>query len=217
MGADQSGTDAGKNIPELRKALGDESKDPRYIETAHRLGYRFIVPVSIEPVQSLESGGRIQDAAPAHSVGSPNPHFVGRHAEFVQLHLSWERAQSGERQIVFVTGEPGIGKTTLVEEFLRQQQLAVGQSLWIGRGQCIERYGAREAYLPLLDALERLGRQPGGGWLLKLLDKHAPTWLLQLPAQVGAGEHKELQGRAAGAYAGANAARAGRRYRSNQP
>ena len=32
-------------IRELRKALGDDSHAPRFIETAHRRGYRFIAPV----------------------------------------------------------------------------------------------------------------------------------------------------------------------------
>jgi predicted ATPase len=41
-----------------------------------------------------------------------------------QLHEWLGRAWTGERQIVFVTGEAGIGKTTLVEEFLLRAQLA---------------------------------------------------------------------------------------------
>jgi adenylate cyclase len=36
-------------IQELRKALGDDSKQPRYIETRHRLGYRFAAPVASNP------------------------------------------------------------------------------------------------------------------------------------------------------------------------
>jgi len=49
---------------------------------------------------------------------------------------------------VFVTGEPGIGKTALVETFLRR--VDAGETLGLGRGQCIEHYGAGEPYLPLL-------------------------------------------------------------------
>ena len=33
-------------IQELRKALGDDAKQPLYIETRHRQGYRFAAPVS---------------------------------------------------------------------------------------------------------------------------------------------------------------------------
>jgi predicted ATPase len=38
--------------------------------------------------------------------------------ELVQLHEWLEKALRGERQLVFVTGEAGIGKTALVEAFL---------------------------------------------------------------------------------------------------
>jgi predicted ATPase len=110
-----------------------------------------------------------------------------------------ERALAGERQIVFVTGEPGIGKTTLVEELLRQEQVSREEHLWIGRGQCIEYYGTGEAYLPVLDALGRLCREPGGGRLVEVLDQHAPTWLVQMPALLGAAEWRELQEKVAGA------------------
>src|SRR5512142_2643042 len=33
-------------IQELRKALGDDPKQPRFIETRHRRGYRFVAPIS---------------------------------------------------------------------------------------------------------------------------------------------------------------------------
>ncbi|HEX6396846.1 MAG TPA: winged helix-turn-helix domain-containing protein, partial [Steroidobacteraceae bacterium] len=35
-------------VQELRKALGDDAKQPRYIETRHRQGYRFAAPVVSE-------------------------------------------------------------------------------------------------------------------------------------------------------------------------
>ena len=65
---------------------------------------------------------------------------------------------------VFITGEAGIGKTTLVEAFLAQ--LMPATPCWVGRGQCIEHYGGGEAYLPLLDTLGRLGRGPAGARLV---------------------------------------------------
>ena len=91
----------------------------------------------------------------------------------------WERALDGQRQLVFVTGEPGIGKTALVETFLAQ--IGEGDAPRIGRGQCVEQYGAGEAYLPVLEALGRLGREAGGEQLVQVLKQHAPTWLAQLP------------------------------------
>jgi predicted ATPase len=66
-------------------------------------------------------------------------------------------------------------------------------------GQCIEQYGAGEAYLPVLEALGRLGRQPGGERLLTILDRYAPTWLMQLPTLLDAAELEAVQRRIQGA------------------
>ena len=107
------------------------------------------------------------------------------------LEAALERALEGERQVVFVTGEVGIGKTTLVEAFMAQ--VDANGALWIGRGQCIEQYGAGEAYMPVLEALGRLCREPGGDRLIELLEQHAPTWLVQMPALLSATELEALQ------------------------
>jgi DNA-binding winged helix-turn-helix (wHTH) protein len=122
-------------VSEIRKALRDDAKGPRYIETVHRLGYRVIAAVSTEPAGIADS--TLPRQAPVPRPRSPALHFVGRDAELALLQEWLQRALHGERQIVFVTGELGIGKTTLIEEFLRQEQLANDESLWLGRGQCI--------------------------------------------------------------------------------
>lgn len=122
---------------------------------------------------------------------------MDRAAELQHLHGWLERALSGERHLIFVTGEPGIGKTTLVEAFLAQ--VAAEGTVWIGRGQCIEHYGAGEAYLPVLAALGRLCREPGGERLIALLNQYAPTWLVQMPALLSAADLEALQRKTAGA------------------
>ena len=45
--------------------------------------------------------------------------FVGRQAELEALHQALERAGTGHGQMVAVIGEPGVGKTRLVYEFIR--------------------------------------------------------------------------------------------------
>ncbi|NOT58326.1 MAG: AAA family ATPase, partial [Deltaproteobacteria bacterium] len=114
-----------------------------------------------------------------------------RDAELAQLHELLEKALRGERQVVFVTGEPGIGKTTLVEAFV-DQMMAQGQ-LVCARGQCLEHYGAGEAYLPVLEALSRLCRAQGGEVYTALLHQYAPTWLVQMPWLLTASEREALQ------------------------
>ena len=198
-------------IKELRKALQDDAKAPRYIETVHRRGYRFI-------------GKVVSDQRSVHSPQPTPPHsqlaignwqlktpLVGRDAELTHLSQWLEKALRGERHIGFVTGEPGIGKTTLVESFLRglasenygiplshpqtldARSQTLDASLWIGRGQCIEQYGAGEAYLPVLEALGRLCHEAEGEKVTKLLHRYAPTWLMQMPALLNDAERESLQ------------------------
>jgi predicted ATPase len=72
----------------------------------------------------------------------PAPILVGREAELDQLRGWFAEALEGRRRIVFVTGEPGIGKTTFVRAFL--DSIAQERAVRIGCGQCIEQYGAGE-------------------------------------------------------------------------
>jgi tetratricopeptide (TPR) repeat protein len=116
---------------------------------------------------------------------------VGREAELAQLHGWLEKALRGERQILFVTGEPGIGKTTLSDAFL--EQVAADPSIWTARGQCVAHYGTGEAYLPLLEALAQLGHRPANERFIALLRHYAPMWLLQMPSLIDLAERKKLQ------------------------
>jgi predicted ATPase len=85
---------------------------------------------------------------------------VGREAELALLESWFTRVTEGRRRIVFVAGEAGIGKTAFVQAFLDSLDVS---SARIGRGQCIEQYGAGEPYMPVLEALTRLGQAPSGG------------------------------------------------------
>ena len=177
-------------IRELRKALRDDARQPRYIETLHRRGYRFIARALSAPTEAPPPGpGR--SAAVRSPASAP---LVGREPELQQLHRWLAGACKGEPQIVFVTGEPGIGKTTVVEAFLTQ--VAATTPIRIGRGQCVDHYGAGEAYLPVLDALTRLCREPNGDAVVRVLAQHAPTWLVQMPSLVSTSELRGLQRRA---------------------
>lgn len=185
------------HVRQIRQALGDEAKVLRYIETVHRRGYRWIASITTNspPVSSSRFQVSSSKSEPTPNPPLPTPTLVGREAEIVQLHRWLDKARRGERQIVFVTGEPGIGKTTVVDAFLTRlaDEREHEHELWIGRGQCIEHYGASEAYLPLLEALGRLGRESGGQRLIELLSQHAPTWLVQMPALLTAPELEMLQ------------------------
>jgi predicted ATPase len=102
-----------------------------------------------------------------------------------------------ERQFVFLSGEGGIGKTTVIDLWLTR--LTARSTGWLGRGQCAEHYGAGEPYLPVLEALGQLGRGPAGAALLAVLRRYAPMWLVQLPGLVSAAELERMQRQVQGA------------------
>ena len=68
---------------------------------------------------------------------------------------SFESAAAGRGLLVCVIGEPGLGKTTLVEDFL-DELVASDRPDALARGRCSERLAGTEAYLPFLDALDSL-------------------------------------------------------------
>lgn len=165
-------------VREVRRALGDAPAKPLYIETVHRRGYRYIGP-SVRTERPVST--RL---------------VVGRARELEVLHQAWHAIERGGRRIIFVTGEAGIGKTTLVERFCAQ--LAGHTTARIARGQCIEQYGACESYLPWFDVLNQLCRDYGRNRILSRLRRCAPMWLAQLPWLMDAPERARLQSETAG-------------------
>jgi predicted ATPase/DNA-binding winged helix-turn-helix (wHTH) protein len=189
-------------IRQLRRVLGETTGTPQYIATVHRRGYRFVAPVMLVPALAEASMSASSSVPPGAILPLPShagslPLLVGRETELTHLHQWWAQARQGTRQVVCVTGEAGIGKTTLVDAFVAQ--VGATASVWISRGQCIEQHGPGEPYLPLLEAIGRLGRGPDGPRLVALLQQYAPSWLVHLPALVPEGEVEALWRRAGGA------------------
>ena len=114
-------------------------------------------------------------------IESPASAFVGRELELKQLEGFLQQAIDGSGRVVFITGEPGIGKTSLSDEFLRRARTRY-PGLLISRGRCVEQYGTGEAYLPFLDAVGALLDGPGRDRLAAVMRTYAPTWCTQLPA-----------------------------------
>src|SRR5579862_2284025 len=154
-----------KYILELRKVLGDDPKSPRYIETLPKRGYRFLAPLEEAPLMSAPSG-------------VPGP--VGRDRELAALDGHLRIGLQGQRRLVLVTGEAGVGKSTLLDAF--EQRLAGHGGIRIARGQCVEGFGGKEAYYPVLEAFGQLIRGSGAEGLIQILASQAPTWLMQFPS-----------------------------------
>jgi len=169
-------------ISELRTLLDDDARRPRFIETVSRRGYRFIAAVNTSPGSS-PAAARVA-ASPSHRT----PSFIGRKEELARLHRTWDGACNGRCEVVWVAGEPGIGKTSLIEQFLG----GLGDDVVCARGQCVENCGAGEPYLPVLEALAELCRFDSS--VPALLRAVAPSWLLQLPWLSSAEERDALRG-----------------------
>jgi len=185
-------------IRQVREALGDDSQSPRFIETAHRRGYRFIGPIDESgPLPAKDQEIRSNNAVSGSPLRAANfpPAVVGRDQALSRMRSWLDRMLGGECQIVFVTGEAGIGKTALVDTFARS--IAADLSVRIGRGQWLEQYGTSEAYLPVLEAIGRLCREERQ--LVDVLRRLAPMWLLQMPSLVSASDRQSLSREVLGA------------------
>jgi DNA-binding winged helix-turn-helix (wHTH) protein/tetratricopeptide (TPR) repeat protein len=181
-------------IRELRQALDDYYQAPRFIETVRGCGYRFIAELTSR--QEVDDGGEASMHAVTLQHTSEPDLLVGREADIAVLLRYLDQALQGWRQVVCVTGEAGVGKTAVVNAFVTA---ACGvRELQIGRGQCIEHYGAGEAYMPILEALDQLCQTPGSKTLMAQLLQQAPTWMAQLPWLLSDTEqerlHKATQG-----------------------
>ena len=139
------------------------------------------------------------EAATEVPVDSEPWHIVGREKELSRLDEALTGAVAKRGRTILITGEPGIGKTTLADEFILHARRRPG-ALLVARGRCVEHYGSGETYLPFLDALDALVAGTGGARVAAVLRSHAPTWCLQLPAAFGSsGTRAELQQETIGA------------------
>ncbi len=121
----------------------------------------------------------------ASAAGAPRIPLVGRAREraLLQQHLSGTGPP-----VLFLAGEPGIGKSRLLAEAEQQAQT---QGLQVLAGGC-QRRGGQEPYAPLVGALERylLQRAPAQlqtdlhdcAWLVRLLPELAVSPIAPLPA-----------------------------------
>ena len=164
---------------DLRKLLGDDAACPKFIQTLPKRGYCFVAQV----VESVEAPNKRAASTPqpmAHSstsaVSSPAPpSLVGRDDELAILVAQLPTLTRGERRVVFVAGEAGIGKTALVDAFCRQVDST--QAGTIARGQCVQGIGGKEEYYPVTEALSRLCASPHGETACRVLSRIAPAWL----------------------------------------
>jgi predicted ATPase len=158
---------------ELRKVLGDDAACPRFIQTLPKRGYRFVAPVT----ESEDPVVKAPAASPAAAQPERAACIVGRAHELETLNQQVRQTAGGERRIVFINGEAGIGKTALVDAFCRQLDPAIDAI--VARGQCVQGVGSTEDYYPVSEGLAQLCSGPQGEEARRVLGRLAPGWLSQ--------------------------------------
>jgi DNA-binding winged helix-turn-helix (wHTH) protein len=101
------------HVLEIRHALGDDAKNPRFLETLPKRGHQFVAPVwntssPLEPVAELHSRT-----------------LVGRSTQIGELRNCWQRTLGNQRQIVFITGSRASGRRRWSMSFSSRPQSIV--------------------------------------------------------------------------------------------
>ena len=158
------------HVLRVRTALGDDPNQPSFIETVRGRGYRFIAPVTVPGRVPRFERGTWRDGMPL---------LVGRSLPRRELETLLRRASDGEAAVGFLTGEPGIGKTVLVGDFVR---IAAAGGAMVAIGRCLPGGADSDAYYPVLEVLTQLARSGPDMDFVNLLSSVAPAWLIQLPS-----------------------------------
>ena len=158
-------------VLELRKLLGDDARQPRFIQSLPKRGYCFVAPVS-EGAHAANGGNG----------GAKSIALVGRAEELESLNRLFQLAKEGQRQTVFLCGDAGIGKTALLDVFC--QGLDRSTPVCVARGQCVQGVAHREEYYPVMEALAALCGSEEGERAGATLSRLAPAWLAALGRQV---------------------------------
>jgi predicted ATPase len=111
--------------------------------------------------------------------------LVSRQDQLARLEDNLQRALRSQMQIALITGEAGIGKTVLLDEFISRSQ-RLHPELFVARSKCYEVAGiGQEPYAPFVQLLDEIvnGKKSSITWdrLRVSLVELAPDWLQHLP------------------------------------
>jgi DNA-binding winged helix-turn-helix (wHTH) protein len=151
----------------LRRVLRDAPQNPHFIGTVPGRGYRFLAAVESLPVATSRPGDDSPTEAEHARRLLVRPPFVGRDGELTRLARRLGEAAGGHGGLVLVAGEPGIGKTRLLEE-LRERASDMASQVLAGR--CVEGDGSAP-YGPIAEALTRWVHQAPAAELREVADE----------------------------------------------
>jgi predicted ATPase/DNA-binding winged helix-turn-helix (wHTH) protein len=156
-------------VLDLRKILGDDPGCPRFIQTLPKRGYCFVAPV-------VDGNGLEGSAAATRETPSPIlDGVVGREQELLRAKTLAQALACGQRQMIFISGPTGIGKSALVDVICHQ--LTAMLSATTARGQCVEGLSKKENYYAVMEILRQLCASAVGETATRILVSMAPAWL----------------------------------------
>ena len=132
-------------------------------------------------------------AGESPSITNPWP-LVTRDVELTHLNDLLDKTISGKRELVFISGEAGAGKTSLVEMFTHQAQQKY-PGLVIAQGSCTVYTGVGDPYLPFRTILAMLLGDVASLWQAGVLSsiQAEKLWrLIPLTTQVLVSQSPEL-------------------------
>lgn len=115
-----------------------------------------------------------QSVPAAANLSASSTTSVGRHQELDRIRTAYAWASGGSGMMLAISGDAGMGKTTIVEDFLCEIE-TLKAAPWVARGRCSERLAKTDAFVPIFDCLDDLTR----GDAAQLMEETAPTWLSQ--------------------------------------
>jgi predicted ATPase len=154
---------------DLRKVLVDDPGCPRFIQTLPKRGYRFVARVSDS---SLPDSGAASAIDPPPAISDE---VVGREQELIRLKTLAQALACGQRQIIFISGPTGIGKSAMADAACRQMVAMLSAS--VACGQCVEGLSRKEDYYAVDEILRQLLASELGQTATRILAGMAPAWL----------------------------------------
>lgn len=104
--------------------------------------------------------------------------FIANQSHLTKLDESLAQAVSGQGQMVFITGGPGWGKSTLMEAFALRAQ-AAHPDLVVAMGRCAGFAGTGDPYLPFREIMEQLGGDIESRWRANIIGREQAQRLWQ--------------------------------------
>ena len=130
----------------FRRMLNDElGIDPPRLKEVERLILRQDASLDHDSHEQL-IGEDLDGSVAVATLGRPGTEAAGRERELIRLERLHAEAQTGARRFAFVTGDAGIGKTTIVESFVARVGSAA--AALVAHGQCVEHRGAGDPTCP---------------------------------------------------------------------